>query len=84
MTEFKKDKNQEEMLNLHDLLVDEKADELSKYLSLSIENLGDDTKITVTTVETTPVMYSTTLSGVSFSNLQSLVDGDIGSINYLN
>ncbi|MCF6203816.1 MAG: type I secretion C-terminal target domain-containing protein [Methylococcaceae bacterium] len=84
MTVFKKDNIQEEVLNLHDLLVDEKADELSKYLSLSIENLGDDTKITVTTVEATPIMYSTTLSGVSISNLQSLVDGDMDSINYLN
>jgi len=80
MSELKIENNQEESLNLHDLLVDEKADELSEYLSLSIENLGDDTLVTVTTVESTPVTYSTTISGVSISNLQYMVDGDIDSI----
>lgn len=84
MIVFQKENNQEETLNLDDLLVDEKADELSQYLSLSIENLGEDTKITVTTIETTPVMYSTTLNGVSISNLQGLVDVDMDSISYLN
>ena len=34
---------QEESLNLHDLLIDEKTDGLSDYLSLSIESLGEDT-----------------------------------------
>lgn len=78
MTEFKN--NQEEVLNLHDLLVDEKADELSEYLSLSIENLGEDTLVTVTTVENTPTTYSTTISGISISSLQYVVGGDVDSI----
>lgn len=80
MSELKIENNQEESLNLHDLLVDEKADELSEYLSLSIESLGDDTLVTVTTVENTPTTYSATISGVSISNLQYMVDGDIDSI----
>lgn len=80
MSELKIENNQEESLSLHDLLVDEKADELSEYLSLSIESLGDDTLVTVTTVENTPTTYSTTISGVSISNLQYMVDGDIDSI----
>lgn len=80
MSELKIENNQEESLNLHDLLVDEKSDELSEYLSLSIESLGDDTLVTVTTVENTPTTYSTTISGVSISNLQYMVDADIDPI----
>ncbi|MCK5829980.1 MAG: type I secretion C-terminal target domain-containing protein [Methylococcales bacterium] len=79
MSELLKENNQEESLNLHDLLVDEKADELSEYLSLSIESLGDDTLVTVTTVESTPIIYSSTISGVSISNLQYMVDTEIDS-----
>ncbi len=68
-----------ESLNLHDLLIDEQSDGLSEYLSLSIENLGTDTKVSVTTVEDNPITYSSTLTGVSFSDLQYLVDGDVDS-----
>lgn len=67
---------QEEVLNLHDLLVDSQADELSDYLSLSIENLGNDTKVSVTTIEETPTTYSSTISGISFTDLQYLIDGN--------
>ena len=45
---------QEESLSLHDLLIDEKTDGLSDYLSLSIESLGEDAKVSVSTVENTP------------------------------
>ena len=79
MTNEKADNNQEESLNLHDLLVDDQADVLSEYLSLSIETLGEDTKVSVTTVEDNPTTYSSTLSGVSFTDLQYLVDGNIDS-----
>ena len=60
---------QKESLNLQDLLIDEQAHVLSDYLSLSIENMGEDTKVTFTTIEDNPIKYSTTLSGVSFSSL---------------
>ena len=60
---------QKESLNLQDLLIDEQANVLSDYLSLSIENMGEDTKVTFTTIEDNPIKYSTTLSGVSFSGL---------------
>lgn len=80
MTGTQKDNNQEKSLNLHDLLVDEKANELSEYLSLSLENLGKDTIVTVTTVEDLPITYSTTLNGISISNLQCMVDGEIDLI----
>ena len=52
----------------------------SDYLSLSIENLGKDTRISVSTVEENPVTYSSTLSGVSFADLQYMVDGNIDSV----
>ncbi len=70
---------QEEVLNLHDLLVDSQTDELSDYLSLSIENLGNDTKVSVTTVEDTPTTYSSTISGISFTDLQYLIDANTDS-----
>ncbi|MCK5190466.1 MAG: type I secretion C-terminal target domain-containing protein [Methylococcales bacterium] len=60
---------QKESINLQDLLIDEQAHVLSDYLSLSIENMGEDTKVTFTTIEDNPIKYSTTLSGVSFSGL---------------
>lgn len=80
MTVFLEENNHEAALSLHDLLVDEKEDELSEYLSLSIENLGSDTLVTVTTVEDSPITYSTTLNGVSISSLQYIVDAEIDSI----
>lgn len=75
------DDNQEETLNLHDLLEDEQTDTLSEYLSLSIENIGADTKVSVTTVEDNPTTYSSTISGVSFTDLQYLVDSSIDPVS---
>lgn len=80
MTVFLEENSHETALSLQDLLVDEKEDELSEYLSLSIENLGSDTLVTVTTVEDSPITYSTTLNGVSISSLQYLVDGEVDTI----
>jgi len=75
------DDNQEEALNLHDLLEDEQTETLSEYLSLSIENIGADTKVSVTTVEDNPTTYSSTISGVSFTDLQYLVDSNIDPVS---
>ncbi len=72
MASEQSDKQEAESLNLQDLLIDEKADSLSEYLSLSIEDLGDSTRVSVTTVEDNPITYSSTISGVSFSDLQCL------------
>ena len=82
MTNEQTENKQEESLNLQDLLIDEQKDELSDYLSLSIENLGEDTRVSITTVEDNPVTYSSTLSGVSFTDLQYLVDsGNTDSVS---
>ncbi|MCK5120779.1 MAG: type I secretion C-terminal target domain-containing protein [Methylococcales bacterium] len=72
---------EEESLNLQDLLVDEQTDVLSEYLSLSIESLGEDTKVSVTTVEDNPTTYSSILSGVAVVDLQYLVDGNTDLIS---
>ena len=62
-------------LNLQDLLVDDDADLLSDYLSVSIESLTEGTKVSVTTVEDTPTIYTATLSSVSVTDLHYLIDG---------
>jgi hypothetical protein len=66
--------NEQDSLNLQDLLVDESNDVLSEYLSVSIENLSDGTKVSVTTVEDEPATYSSTLTGVTLTDLHCLID----------
>lgn len=66
-------------LDLQDLLVDESNDVLSDYLSLSIEHLSDGTKVSVTTVEAEPATYSSTLTGVTITDLHCLLDVPIDS-----
>ncbi|MDX2424952.1 MAG: type I secretion C-terminal target domain-containing protein [Cycloclasticus sp.] len=66
-------------LDLQDLLVDESNDVLSEYLSLSIEHLSGGTKISVTTVEAEPATYSSTLTGVTITDLHCLLDVPIDS-----
>jgi len=66
--------NKQNALDLNDLLVDESNDVLSDYLSISIENLGTDTKVSVTTVEDDPATYTSTLIGVTLTDLHCLVD----------
>lgn len=80
MKEIQKEEGQEESLNLYDLLVETDVSGLSDYLSLSIENLGEDTRVTVTTVEDAPVTYSSMLNGVSISDLQHVVDVGVDPI----
>lgn len=46
---------EKDALSLQGLLVDDLADELSDCLSVSIQSLGDDTKVSVTTVEGSPI-----------------------------
>tara|TARA_R110002074_G_scaffold145034_2_gene293419 strand:- start:48533 stop:48769 length:237 start_codon:yes stop_codon:yes gene_type:complete len=61
-------------LDLQDLLVDESNNVLSNYLSLSMEYLSDGTKVSVTTVEAEPATYSSTLTGVTITDLHCLLD----------
>ena len=74
------DTQEKETLSLEDLLVDEKANMLSEYLSLSITNLGEDTQVSVTTTDTEPVTYSSIFYGVASLNLQMLIS-DVQSDN---
>jgi len=69
-------KQEQDALNLQDLLVDDQADLLSDYLSVSIESLSEGTKVSVTTVEDNPTTYSSTLSSLAVTDLQYLVDGN--------
>jgi len=69
-------KQEPDALNLQDLLVDDQADLLSDYLSVSIESLSEGTKVSVTTVEDNPTTYSSTLSSLAVTDLQYLVDGN--------
>jgi len=64
-------------LNLQDLLMDESNGSLSEYLSVSIENIGEGTKVSVTTVEDRPAIYSATLVGVTVTGLQCLIDAPV-------
>tara|TARA_R110002095_G_scaffold161202_1_gene139678 strand:- start:976 stop:1212 length:237 start_codon:yes stop_codon:yes gene_type:complete len=61
-------------LDLQDLLVDESNDVLSDYLSLSMEYLSDGTKVSVTTVGAEPATYSSTLTGVTITDLHCLLE----------
>ena len=81
MTREQAENNQDKSLKLQDLLINEQTGELSDYLSLSIKNLGEDTKVTVTTVEDNPIIYSSTLNGVAFTDLQYLGGVNIDSVN---
>lgn len=69
-----KTNNEQDSLDLQDLLVDESNDVLSDYLSISLESLGGGTKVSVTTVEDQPATYSSTLTGVTLTDLHCLVD----------
>jgi len=69
--------DQGEVLDLQDLLVDEQSDILSDYLSISMEGVEGDTIISVSTVEDCPTTYSSTISGVSLTDLHSLVDASV-------
>lgn len=53
---------------------------LSDYHSLSIENLGEDARVCVSTVEDNPITYSATHSGVLFTDLQYPVDINIALV----
>ena len=69
---MKADQN-EEALDFYDLLVDEKTDELSEYLSISVSNDGNNTKVSVATVEDVPTVYSNTFDGFSAPDLKTIL-----------
>lgn len=61
------------VLNLHDLLTDEHSDVLSEYLTVSVTNDGQDTRLTVATTEESPTAYSSVFYGVAADDLQTLL-----------
>ena len=79
-TQDSHDDQGKESLSLQDLLIDEQANLLSEYLSLSITNLGTDTQVSVTTTDAVPTTYSSIFYGVSAMDLQSLV-GNVQNTN---
>lgn len=60
-------------LSLQDLLVDEQANILSDYLSVSLSSIGDDAQVSFTTTDAVPVTYSSVLYGVSATEIHSLL-----------
>lgn len=70
---------EQKTLSLQDLLVDEGNDAFSEYVSISIEPLTEGTKVSVTTVEEQPAIYTATLTGVTLTDLHCLVDVPIDS-----
>jgi hypothetical protein len=71
--QYTNDSQEEETLSLNDLLVDEKANILSEYLSLSITNLGEDTQVSVTTTGAEPATYTSVFYGVTSPDIQALI-----------
>ncbi len=67
---------QNETLKLGDLFSDQDNDELTEYLSLSIEHVDGDIKISLTTVEASPTTYSSSLNQITSSSLQNLILGN--------
>lgn len=67
------DAQEEETLSLNDLLIDEKANILSEYLSLSITDLGEDTQVSVTTTGAEPATYTSVFYGVTSPDLHALI-----------
>ncbi len=67
---------QNETLQLDDLFSDQDNDELTEYLSLSIEHIDGDTNISLTTVEASPTTYSSSLNQITSSSLQNLILGN--------
>ena len=70
--------DEQETLGLQDLLEDGTNDVLSDYLSISLEPVSEGTKVSVTTVEDQPAVYSSTLVGVTLTDLNCLIDVQIG------
>jgi len=66
--------DEQETLDLQDLLVDETNDVLSDYVSISLEPVSEGTRVSVTTVEDQPATYSSTLIGITLTDLHCLVD----------
>lgn len=73
--------DEKEALSLQDLLDDQQEDILSEYVSLSLTNQGENTQVSVTTVEDSPTTYLGTLWGVSLTDLQLLDNQGSDGIN---
>lgn len=60
-------------LSFSDLLVDDSNDLLSDYLRVSISNDGQNARITVSTVDEHPVMYSQVFYGSKATDLSEML-----------
>jgi len=72
---------QKGFLDLQDFLLDQNTDEISKYLSLSIESLEGNMKLNFTTLEQTPTTYTSTLIGTPYTDLQCLLEENLDLVH---
>lgn len=68
------DKDESQPRDFYDLLVDENEADFSDYVSISVSNDGQNTKVSVATADDQPTVYSITLDGVKASDLESILD----------
>jgi hypothetical protein len=71
--------NQAETLDLRDLMDDLQSQDLSEYLTISVSNDGQNTTVSVSTIEDHPETYSAILYGVTATSLQMLLDDSFGA-----
>lgn len=68
-------------LNLADLLADDSNDVLSDYLRISVSNDGNGAKVTVSTTDEQPTVYSATFYGSTATDLSGILS-EIIDINH--
>ena len=67
------DKNQSKILDLNDLLIDDSHDVLSDYLRVSVSNDGEGARVTVSTTDDSPVVYSSVFHGSTATDLSEML-----------
>lgn len=67
------DKDSSKSLNLNDLLKDDSNDVLSDYLRVSVTNDGEGARVTVSTIDDSPVVYSSVLYGSTATDLSEIL-----------
>lgn len=67
------EKDQSRPLDLNDLLLDDSNDILSDYLRVSVSNNGEGARVTVSTIDDSPVVYSSVLYGSNAKDLSEIL-----------
>lgn len=62
------------VLDIKDLLDDDRTERLSEYLTLSISSDGQNTMLSFTTTSTHPETFAAILPGVAATSLQALLN----------